>query len=149
VKDGSTEMPRETAPPPPRLCRNCGATLNRGKANCATCAVAVSRQVLIEAARLGRIATHSPHAEMLRAATMRRQEAAKRTWQPTALPAWLNDVVYREKIQPRLWSITVPAIATALGISEPYAAYIRKGRRVPHPRHWPILAQLTGISHNT
>jgi CRISPR-associated endonuclease Cas1 len=134
-----------TAPQPPRLCRNCGAPLKRGKANCASCAVSVSRRVLIEAARLGRIATHSPKSEILRAATMRRQEAAKRKWQPTELPMWLSEKIYREKIQPRLWSITVPLIATQLGISEPYAADVRKGWRVPHQRHWLALAKLVGI----
>jgi hypothetical protein len=146
VRGKSIEMPEKTAPQPPRLCRNCGATLNRGKVNRASCAVVISRQGLIEAARLGRIATHSPEAEILRATTMRRQEAAKRAWQPTELPGWLNEKCYRKKIQPRLWSITVPAIATALGISEPYAADIRKGRRVPHPRHWVGLARIVEVS---
>jgi len=134
------------APQLPRLCRNCGAPLNRGKANCASCAVAVSRQVLIEAARLGRIATHTPEAEALRAATMKRQEAAKRAWQQTELPPWLNGETYLKQIQPRLRSIAVPVIATTLGISEPYAADVRNGRRVPHVRHWLRLAEMIRFS---
>jgi hypothetical protein len=34
----------------------------------------------------------------------------------------------------------------AMGISKPYAINIRSGKRVPHPRHWKTLAQLTGVS---
>jgi hypothetical protein len=31
-------------------------------------------------------------------------------------------------------------------VSLPYAAFIRSGRRSPHPRHWPALAELLGIA---
>jgi hypothetical protein len=79
---------------------------------------------------------------------MRRQVAGKRAWRPSDLPGWLNENLYLEKIQPRLWTIKVPVIATALGVFEPYATDIRKGRRVPHPRHWFALARLVGISTN-
>jgi hypothetical protein len=47
------------------------------------------------------------------------------------LPEWLNEETYRAKIQPALTGITIPAIATALGASEPYATDIRAGRRRP------------------
>jgi|ERR1700730_10548667 hypothetical protein len=33
-----------------------------------------------------------------------------------------------------------------LGVSEPYAADIRAGRRRPYPRHWRKLAELVGVS---
>jgi hypothetical protein len=35
--------------------------------------------------------------------------------------------------------------STALGIPEPYVTDIRAGRRVPHPRHWLVLAQLVEL----
>lgn len=31
---------------------------------------------------------------------------------------------------------TIPVLAAALGVSQPYAAAIRSGRRFPHPKHW-------------
>jgi hypothetical protein len=37
-------------------------------------------------------------------------------------------------------------IRSALGISEPYAAFIQSGKRIPHPRHWAALVQLVGVS---
>jgi hypothetical protein len=67
-------------------------------------------------------------------------------WNPTDKPEWLDEKAYRESIQPRLASITVPTIMSALSISEPYALRIRGGRCVPHRRHWLALAGLTGIS---
>lgn len=147
AKGRSLDLPGETPPQPPRLCRTCGASLKRGKTNCASCAVAVSRQGLIEAARLGRIATHRPKAEALRSATQRRQAAALKAWRSSEQPAWLDEKTYGHKILPRLAAVTVPVIASALSVSLPYATEIRAGRRVPHPRHWQTLAQLVGVSH--
>jgi hypothetical protein len=104
------------------------------------------KQGLIEAAKLGRIATHSLEAETLRAKTQRRHAASLAGWQPSELPDWLNEEAYRTKIQPALAGTTVPAIATALGISQPYATDIRAGKRRPHPRHWEKLARIVGVS---
>jgi hypothetical protein len=55
---------------------------------------------------------------------------------------------YVREIQPRLKGVALSALASALGISIPYAVDIRKGRRVPHPRHWQVLASLVGVSSN-
>src|SRR5487761_654888 len=133
------------APPrPASVCRNCGAA-TRGAQYCRACSPMALRENLINAAKLGRIATHTPKAEARRAATMQRQEAAKQAWKPSDLPEWLNEKVYREQIQPKLATLTVLAIASALGLSKPYATDIRAGRRVPHPRHWMPLAQLLRV----
>jgi hypothetical protein len=43
----------------------------------------------------------------------------------------------------------VREIAEAMHVSHPYAAFIRSGRRRPHPRHWPIIAKLVGVSPGT
>jgi hypothetical protein len=146
AKGGPSSLPAEPAPRPPRICRTCGAALKRGRSYCASCAVAVSRQGLIEAARLGRVATHSQKAEALRAATQRRHAAARWAWRASDKPAWLDEETYARKIQPRLAGVAVPAISSALGISEPYATDIRAGRRRPHPRHWQTLARLVSVS---
>ena len=46
----------------------------------------------------------------------------------------------------KLAEITYSAIASTLGVSLPYAADIRAGRRRPHPRHWQALAELVEIT---
>ncbi len=131
---------------PMRICRTCGEALKRGQFYCKSCALPAGKERFGDVARLGRIASHSREAETNRAETQRRHSAAIRAWQSSELPEWLNEEAYRTKIQPALAKITVPSIATAIGISEPYATDIRAGRRVPHPRHWQPLAQLVGVS---
>ena len=37
-------------------------------------------------------------------------------------------------------------IRTAIDVTHPYAAMIRKGIRIPHPRHWVPLAELAGVA---
>ena len=133
------------APKPPNVCRICGILIKGSDNYCASCAVNVTRESFIKAARQGRIASHSREAEIQRSETQRRHHAAKRTWRLSDLPNWLNEEVYREKIQPRLVAVTVTAISTALGISGSYATDIHAGRRRPHPRHWQTLAWLVGI----
>jgi len=135
----SPSLATEAAPRPETICRNCGKS-TRGAKYCGTCSPMALRENLVNAAKLGRIATHTPKAQALRAATVRRQETAKRAWKPSDLPEWLNEKVYRERILPRLVGITVTTISSALGISKPYATDIRAGKRVPHPRHWETLA---------
>lgn len=132
----------DDAPRPETVCEGCGKPVMRGRKNCAKCAVAVSRENLVDVARLGRIAAQSQNAQKRRAEAQRRHEAGKRTWSPATLPTWLNNETYAQKIQPRLTGLTNGAIASALGVSMPYAADIRAGKRIPHPRHWLLLAQL-------
>ena len=75
----------------------------------------------------------------------RRHAATLKVRNPSDQPDWLTEQVYREKIQPLLSGVTVPVLASALGISEPYAAEIRACRYLPHPRHWLTLARLVGF----
>jgi hypothetical protein len=58
----------------------------------------------------------------------------------------LSEKFYVQKIQPQLKTVRVREIAQAMQVSQPYAAFIRAGRRRPHPRHWEVLAQLAGVS---
>jgi hypothetical protein len=83
------------------------------------------------------------------AAKQRRHAAEMKAWNPSDKPDWLTEEFYREMVQPRLSSFTVPAISSALGLSVPYVAEIRAGRQLPHPRHWLRLARITGVSQKT
>ena len=130
---------------PETVCRGCGAATRRGK-HCPKCGREVSREKLIELAKAGRVAARNPESRKKHSETQRRHEAAKRAWRSSSQPAWLNEDSYRKKIQPRLASITISRLASTLGVSEPYAAYVRAGRHRPHPRHWTALAMLVGIT---
>lgn len=129
----------EAPPRPETLCRNCGKRTQRAD-YCGTCSS--PRDRLINGAKLGRIATHSPKAEALRGATQCRQRAAERAWNPADLPEWLTEEVYREKVQPLLATVKVRTIMSALGVSRPYATEIGRKKRVPHRRHWQDLVEI-------
>jgi hypothetical protein len=62
------------------------------------------------------------------------------------MPAWLTEAVFKSKVLPRLRNIKCSLIGNTIGVTEVYAAGIRKGRNLPHPRHWEKLAQLAGAN---
>jgi hypothetical protein len=134
------------APLPQRVCLSCGASTHRGR-HCLKCGKEASGRKLTELAKVGRIVTLGTAAQRKRSATQRRHEEAKRAWRnsPNANQFEqknLEQKNYDNEIQPRLASVTIAKIASTLGVSEPYAADIRAGRRRPHPRHWQTLAEL-------
>jgi hypothetical protein len=63
---------------------------------------------------------------------------------PSDLPEWLDEETYKREILPRLTNLTVKAIRLTLGVSQPYATLIKRGLKIPHPRHWMPLAELAG-----
>lgn len=63
-------------------------------------------------------------------------------WDPSGMPDWLTEQCYIARIQPLLKGKKVREIAEAMQVSQPYAAFIRSGRRRPLPRHWRALAEL-------
>jgi len=143
---GKSNPPIADPPRPPRLCQTCGVKITPGHRYCASCAAAVSTERYRKGEQRGRDASHSSEAQARRAETSRRHTAARWAWLPSNQPAWLNEQTYREGIHPGLAGVTVRAVASALGVSIPYASSIRSGKRQPHPRHWQTLAQLTGIT---
>jgi CRISPR-associated endonuclease Cas1 len=144
---GQHEPPSVCTPQVQRVCRGCGAVLSSKQVNyCALCAVSASRANMIDIARKGRVAAKSAESRARMSASQQRQRAARRGWLPSSLPAWLTQSSYREMILPRLAEITVPALARTMNVTEPYAAEVRKGCRVPHPMHWEALANVVGVT---
>jgi CRISPR-associated endonuclease Cas1 len=132
------------APYPKKICPGCGTTTKRGRL-CVRCGREVLREGLIESAKIGRVVAQSPKSQKKRSETQRRHRIAQLAWASLPKPALLPKETYVKTIQPRLARTAVSAMASTLGVSEPYAADIRAGRRCPHPRHWPTLAQLVGV----
>lgn len=141
----SSVVPPQTPPKPLRVCRSCGASISPGKNFCFACGVVDSTERLVDVARRGRVASHTEGAQARRAETQRRNALAQHTWKQSDMPAWLNERVYAEQIQPRLHELTNSSIARALNVSRHYAGHVRAGHRRPHPRHWETLARLAGI----
>jgi hypothetical protein len=61
-------------------------------------------------------------------------------------PAWLNKEFYVQKIQPQLKRLRVKKLLRLCRSPNLYTAFIRSGRRIPHQRHWQVLARLVGVS---
>jgi CRISPR-associated endonuclease Cas1 len=145
---GQAPLPKVSAPRPQKVCRSCGAMLSSKQIEyCAPCGVSVSRANMVGLSRRGRaVFLNSEKSRARLSASQKRQNAARRGWLPSSLPAWLTQSVYREKILPRLAEITVSRLAKTMNVTEPYAADVRKGSHVPHPMHWQSLSELVGIS---
>jgi CRISPR-associated endonuclease Cas1 len=146
AKGSSLAAGPNPAPQVESLCHDCGTRVGLGRIHCPKCAVSYSTDRLKEAAQVGRIASHTAQAEARRAGTQRKHAVARWGWSPLAQPAWLTEDIYTRQIQPRLKQLANSAIASALGISLYYAADIRRGRRIPHPRHWQALLELVGLT---
>jgi len=145
VAKGRQSFAEVKAPKPERLCRGCGKAVQGRSINCAECDIDIATKRLVEVAKAGRVAGHTPEAIAKEAATHRKHAQARAAWNPAKQPSWLTEQVFSEKIQPALAQASATAIAKRIGVSRWYAGRIREGYR-PHPRHWQALAQLVGVS---
>ena len=135
-----------SAPRPDGCCRDCGSEISRGSTHCARCAVQHNVDSLVKLARKGRVAAQSEQAQQRRTATQVGHAASIAAWRRSELPTWLDEPFYRREIQPRLGRVKLSVLSTALGVSIPYVANIRSGKRIPHARHWQTLARLAGVT---
>lgn len=93
----------------------------------------------------GRKMAQTPESLAKRSATQRAHKQAIQNWKASDLPDWLTRDVYLKQVQPVLATVATSRIRSALEVSEPYSSDIRAGRRIPHPRHWKVLAKLAGV----
>ena len=76
---------------------------------------------------------------------LRRHAEGRRAWvggpsgDEAALRQW-----YAADVAPRLAEVARTEIARAIGVSRVYARNIARGK-VPHPRHFEVLAELVGV----
>jgi CRISPR-associated endonuclease Cas1 len=146
AKGNPSVAPAKPAPQPGNVCQVCGKSVSLGRSYCSECDATAARERIVEIAKVGRVASHALGPRARRAETQRQHALAKSAWQPSTMPAWLNEETYTNKIRPLLAGIANPVIMSALGVSVAYAVAIRAGRRRPHPRHWKVLAELVGIT---
>jgi hypothetical protein len=48
--------------------------------------------------------------------------------------------VFRREILPLIQEVPLRRLVEATGLSLRYCSLIRRGERIPHPRHWHVLA---------
>jgi hypothetical protein len=130
---------------PERVCHDCGKQIIGDSIHCKSCSTEIMTPQRNAAGQLARVAALAPEAQLKRAATQQINALAQHAWKPTDLPSWLTEEFYSEKIKPALLAVRSPLIARTLNVSNSYARDVRKGRTVPHARHWNTLAQLAGL----
>jgi CRISPR-associated endonuclease Cas1 len=148
ARGAPTQTPIMRVPSQQNVCAGCGKPIRQSSANCPDCSLKNSTALLIAGARLGRAISHTPQSEARRRETKRLNDLARSKWSPSTLPLWLTEESYQQKIRPLLAKATLSQIASAIGVSIPYASDIRRGRRKPHARHWEKLGRLVGLSGN-
>ena len=92
---------------------------------------------------VGRILSLSDDAQAKRTATQKANAIAISEWESQRRLDLVDEETFKRVIQPQLASFSIRKLAAALGVSEGYAAEIRK-KRIPHARHWGVLANLVG-----
>jgi len=131
-----------------KICEVCGAEGVKNR-YCSSCAVEVSRKNMAHVALFGHMKPKSKKAKTRISKTISDHAVANTWWDPSSLPSWLTEQYYIEQIQSLLRNKKVREIAEAMQVSQPYAAFVRSGKRRPHPRHWLALVKLVGVSPNT
>lgn len=133
-------VPRAT-----KICEVCGAEGVKSR-YCPSCAVEASRENMAQVALLGHMKPKSKKAKARMSKALSDHAVTNTWWDPKTLPSWLTEECYVQRIQPLLKDKKVREIADAMQVSQPYTAFVRSGRRRPHPRHWLVLARLVGVS---
>jgi CRISPR-associated endonuclease Cas1 len=146
AKGGSALPNTKAAVKPEPICRVCGVPIRQGGQYCRECAIAVSTETVKKVAPSGWIAAQTARAQSARSETKQRHDAERKAWDPARHPSWLTGETYRSRVRPRLMEISAGAIAKALDVTWAYASDVRKGKQIPHPRHWLKLSEMVGYS---
>lgn len=133
------------APRQPKVCEVCGAEGVKNR-YCRSCAVEASRENMVHVALLGHEKARSRKTRAHISRVLSDHAVANTWWQQSSMPDWLTEQCYISRIQPFLKGKKVREIAEAMQVSQPYAAFVRSGRRRAHPRHWLALAKLVAVS---
>ncbi len=138
---------------PKTVCVVCGGRLARGLLYCSDCR-GVQQQASIRAARAAAVATvaalraegHDPtHGGA--AAARRRDVAATRQREVREAGGRTRDVaasrlLFNREIRPGLQRLSLRTLTEATGLSPSYWSLVKRGKRVPHKRHWAGLRRL-------
>ena len=142
--------PRETRLALPHQCSDCGTPLSdRRRRYCETCvaervarrgdrARETAQSVLAQLRAEQRDPAHGGRAAQIRGVKNRAHQLAVRDWEGVRT----NPEAFARDILPGLRRIPVPDIMAATGLGQHWCSLIRLGKKVPHARHWDVLAKL-------
>lgn len=156
---GQKRWAREAGLPlirPAGVCHSCGVLLEgvTGRLYCDAClperrkeitegSLSAGTDKLRELRRDGRDPAHGGVAAKERKDSLTRNRAQIQEWERAN--ARRDPKEFRRDILPRLQRVTLREMMRATGLCSGYCAMIRRGKYVPHPRHWKTLGALCGF----
>jgi CRISPR-associated endonuclease Cas1 len=132
-----------------KTCVVCGGDLKRNQRRyCTDCrpirsldAVTKAHDVLRARRLAGRDPAHGGNAAKLRGLRNSATLLANAEWERKQIGE-SDSTVFEKEIRPKLKMVSLLETMRATGLSRTYCGMIRRGVRIPHPRHWEPLREL-------
>lgn len=96
------------------------------------------RKRMAELRAVGRDPSRGGEAAKRRGAKHSQRMMEQKTWE-SEHGSLADPELFQCEILPRLQDVSLGAMSKATGLSEQYCSVIRRGLKVPHPRHWEAL----------
>ncbi len=143
----SQAVPAKAPPQTANRCDSCGVPTRRRAKTCGRCADEVRRQPdptrlvrLKELRNLGRDPAHGGSAaEKRRDTNLAHRDKANAWDRANERP---DPKIFTAEILLALHDVSAGEMARVTGLSAGYCSMIKRGLRIPHPRHWEALASL-------
>jgi hypothetical protein len=153
VRRNPTPTPRNSIPRIPSACRTCGGVLNDPeRAYCDECLPGARKEIvktwsasgprtLTQLHKEGKDPAHGGTAGSKRGRRIAasNREIAKWTRKGDTPP---DRADFMQDTLPKLKTVNLQQMARATGLSLGYCSFIRRGVRIPHPRHWEALRRI-------
>lgn len=145
---------KPTTATPEKRCRRCGGRVpNQRRAYCDACLphyqrdryqafVAAGQEAYTRRRDDGSSSAHGGQAAVRRAANRVRRAREVQEWE-AAHPDRPDPSLFQREILPTIQTVPLSDLARATGLTLAYCALIRRGNKVPHPRHWSALRAAT------
>lgn len=142
---------REKRPPKlevPAACRECGVVLeDRNRQYCEDCLPAYRDAQAVSFSGAGRTKLQDLRASGIdpsqtgaaaekRRSIMKQRRQEDMEWDAAHPDTVIDEAAFAREILPLLEGLSLSTISTHTGLSQQYCSLIRRGLRVPHPRHW-------------
>jgi hypothetical protein len=106
-------------------------------------AVVAARNALAVKAAAGNDPRRDPEVNRKRAAAISEGHRRNREWKRDHGSEQRDREWFQREVLPKLDGFSLKELAAATGLSLVACSRIRSGARVPHPRHWETLLDLT------
>jgi hypothetical protein len=150
---GGEAEPVEPVKPmrPEARCKRCGGELpHRARVYCDDCLPLYRREQYasyakagVESMAAGRKAgadpSHDGQVALRRGASTSQRWRELRDWKAENAGEPADPGLFEREILPAIQQVPLRELMRATGLSLPYVSQIRRGEKVPHPRHWAVL----------